>query len=186
MPYGRARPPANTSEPDGVSPPSKRSTRTSPAPLSATNTSPFGATASLRGPERPLAKRFTLYPSGARGIAPSGRGTTLGGLDDGGVSKGFGRSAGLISQRTPGALACQSAKASAPCLTGGLLCPSAGAALSAVTTPAAASSLHITNLSRAHNPTLQLMQGCPETTAGGITSRRVGADGRLSPAGSEA
>jgi hypothetical protein len=79
------------------------STVTRPATLSATKTSPFGATRTTRGSLRPEANKLTAKPSSAFGQAPSGRATTHDGLAAERDAPGAGRSASVSLRRTPGA-----------------------------------------------------------------------------------
>ncbi len=78
MPKGPCRPLAKISFWPAAAPFSLgRSTRTRPAPVSATKMSPLGAVRSRRGPERPLANGLTSKPAGTLSWAPAGARTTL-------------------------------------------------------------------------------------------------------------
>ncbi len=76
-----------------------------PAALSATKMSPFGATRTMRGLVRPVAKRRTVKPAGTRNAAPGGGLTTLGPLPTDWFAYAGGRSAGAMRCTTPGASA---------------------------------------------------------------------------------
>ena len=72
MPNGRPRPSAKTApSPARFLAPEVLKTRMRPAPVSATNTSPFGATRMTRGSASPCAKSSTAKPGGAFGACPS-------------------------------------------------------------------------------------------------------------------
>ena len=103
------------------SPSASRRSLMRPGMLSATKMSPLGAVTILRGLRKPVAYSDTWKPLGARGIAPSGRLTSLGKLLADGVSNGLGRSSTVILRRTPGASVVQSPRASRPVKTVGLL-----------------------------------------------------------------
>src|ERR1700719_4122976 len=103
MPYGLLRFSANTSERSGLPAAfSPRKARIRPPPLSATKTSPFGATRMTRGVARPSEYRPTLKPLGAFGHALAGRLTMAGGLPAELVANGTGRSLTAILCTAPG------------------------------------------------------------------------------------
>jgi hypothetical protein len=103
MPNGPRRPSAKIAFSDGaLAPSAARSTRTRPAPVSATKMSPFGATRSSRGPAKPEANCCTVKPAGTDRTAPAGRATFMGLSRAEGVAKFAGRSATLTVCRTPG------------------------------------------------------------------------------------
>src|SRR5260370_5331887 len=77
--------------------------RTRLAWLSETKISPFGAVAIARGSCRPATYSATVKPAGAFGQAPFGLGTTFSPRSTERVTKGFGRSDGVIRRRTSGA-----------------------------------------------------------------------------------
>jgi hypothetical protein len=103
IPNGSLRPLAKIWFLDGFEAPSAaRNTRMSPASVSATKISPFGATRSTRGLFRPSANKSILKPSGTFGTAERGRGTTREALLADAVAPGFGKSAGVMSLTVPG------------------------------------------------------------------------------------
>jgi hypothetical protein len=85
-----------------------------PALVSATKTSPFGATRIWRGPLNPSANSSALKPAGTRGAADGGRGTTRELFEAEAVAPGLGKSAGRISLTTPGLSERQSPNAASP------------------------------------------------------------------------
>src|SRR5712672_3300585 len=80
-----------------------RKTRTELAALSATNTSPFGATRMARGPPRPDATISTEKPAGRLGLAPAGIATTSAKF---GVDLLIGGRSGAVSNRLKPGLSC--------------------------------------------------------------------------------
>src|SRR6267154_1146406 len=91
MPKGRVKPVANFSR--AWAPPlfcASRKMTISPAPVSATKMSLFGATISQRGRLNPAAKTFILNPAGTLGRNPSGGLTLLGEFADDFVAYGAG------------------------------------------------------------------------------------------------
>ncbi len=83
MPKGSSRSEAKTASPAAAAAPGVvRSTRMRPAAVSATKTSPSGATRISRGASRPVANRVTVKPGGAFGRAPAGTGASDGPLLD--------------------------------------------------------------------------------------------------------
>ena len=109
------RPDAKTSVSLGLpAPPLGRSTLMRPDRLSATNTSPFGATRIARGPARPLAKIWTAKPGGALRWAPSGRRMTRTTLSADALELGGGMSPARMCLHTPGASVRQSPNAALP------------------------------------------------------------------------
>ena len=81
MPKGSSSPVAKTATVAACAAPgAARSTRMRPAAVSATKTSPFGATRIARGASRPVANRATVKPGGAFGRAPGGAGASEGPL----------------------------------------------------------------------------------------------------------
>jgi hypothetical protein len=93
--------------------PPGRNTRMRPALLSATNTSPLGATRMMRGSARPEANRLTSKPFGTIGFW-SVRRTSLTKFRADADVFGAGKSCGLMIRRTPGWSARQSSNAAVP------------------------------------------------------------------------
>src|SRR6185437_12580204 len=96
-----------------------RKRRIAPARLSATKTSPSGATRMTRGTSRRSANSDTVNPGGTASAAPAGCRTTRGVSRAVAVANGAGRSASVILRRTPGASVRQSPNAAAPVRTRG-------------------------------------------------------------------
>ena len=101
MPSGPNRADANT-EDCGAASPFGRNTTMRAAPLSATNTSPFGATRMSRGPVQPDANKLTAKPAGTVGLCASVRRTFVTKFLADPPGLGGGRSCGRISRRVPG------------------------------------------------------------------------------------
>src|SRR5665213_812036 len=108
-----------------------------PGPVSATKTSPLGATRISRGPLKPSANNAILNPMGTCGTADACRVTICEPLETEGVAPGFGKSSGLISLSVPGRSARQSPNAALPvsgddCATAGVTPPTANAVASQI------------------------------------------------------
>src|SRR6266850_1533041 len=119
MPYGRFRPVANadvcSAVPSALRP---RKALISPAALSATKKSPFGAVRIFRADWNPPdAYRSTLKPGSACGQAAAGRGIIWARLVEDGVASGAGRSAAVIFRVTPGLIERWSENAAVPTST---------------------------------------------------------------------
>jgi len=115
MPNGWSSPCANTAFFAGCAAPSAaRITRTRPGWVSATKTSPLGATRITRGLVRPVTNGAAVKPGSVCSSAPAGRGTTLEGARPSGAGRSGGRSATVIWRVTPGASARQSPNAAGP------------------------------------------------------------------------
>src|SRR5271166_2821521 len=104
-------------------------TRMPPAPLSARNTSPFGAVLISRGMSSPRATRLTLKPGSTCSGAGCGIATTDGPRAADDVANGAGRSEGVIRCTTPGASCRQSPNTTGPLPTP---CANAGVARDAM------------------------------------------------------
>ena len=103
------RPAAKTAVSAGRAAPSgARNKRIRSAPLSARNTSPFGATRMVRGRSRPEAYSSTANPGGTCSVAPAGRSTTDGARATDCVAKGGGIASGAMCRTTPDASSRQS------------------------------------------------------------------------------
>src|SRR4051812_25731384 len=115
MPNGRSRPSAKTELADGESAPSGAlKTRTRLDRVSAMKMSPLGATWTMRGPARSVAKGFTVNPGGTDSWAFAGRAASFGLFPADVVAYGFARLAKVTECFTPGASWRQSRASEAP------------------------------------------------------------------------